>query len=89
MSTRAAWLARGLLRTERAFGDVSLEYRMVRLECCDGGYYWISPNGKRLYRGKLLLTADKAPQNFIDAMARSGRRRVKSGRCGVRGSGLQ
>ena len=73
-STRAAAVARGLLRTGQAIGVINLEYGMLRLQSRIGGNYWISRNGRRLHQGSTLCTAISAQPGFIDAMSRAGRR---------------
>jgi hypothetical protein len=72
-SARATFVARGLLRTERASGTPSIEYEMLRLDRRGGGYYWITFEGTQLYRGRSFFRADELQPKFIDAMERAGR----------------
>jgi len=74
-STRAGAIARGLLRTGHAIGIINLEYGMLRVQCCTGGNYWISRNGRRVYQGQTLRAVNSAQSEFIEAMSRAGRRR--------------
>ena len=77
-STRAAEIAKGLLRTGHAIGAINLEYGMLRLQCSIGGNLWISRNGRRIHQGKALCAAISAQPGFIDAMSRAGRRRQRA-----------
>ena len=70
---RANSIARGLLRTERAVGVISLEYDMLRLRCRSGGNYWIEIDGGRVFRGKTLFKSNELQTTFVDAMERAGR----------------
>ena len=73
ISQRASSIARGLLRTERAVGIISLEYGMLRLRWRRGGFYWIDLDGHRVRRGETLRKAEELQPKFIDAMERVGR----------------
>ena len=73
ISLRANSIARGLLRTERAVGVISVEYDMLRLRCRGGGNYWIEIDGGRVFRGKTFFKAEELQPKFIDAMERAGR----------------
>ena len=73
MSLRANSIARGLLRTERAVGIISVEYGTLRLTCRSGGFYWIMLEDTRVYRGKTFIKADELQPKFIEAMERAGR----------------
>jgi hypothetical protein len=73
ISVRATSIVRGLIKTERAAGIMSLEYGMLQLKCRSGGYYWITLDGGQVRRGKTLFKADELQPKFIDAMERAGR----------------
>jgi len=73
MSERAAAIARGLVRTERAAKGIGSDQGMLRLQCLSGGFYWISPDGSDVLRGSTLVAADELQAKFRDAMERAGR----------------
>ena len=70
-SPRAWAIAAGLVRTRRATkydvtdGYIRAEGRAQR--------YWITDNGARVLRGKIIATADVLQDGFVDAMARAGK----------------
>lgn len=72
MSLRATSIARGLLRTERAVGIISIEQGTLRLTCRSGGFYWIMLEDARVYRGKTFIKAHELQPKFIDTMERAG-----------------
>jgi hypothetical protein len=72
ISDRANMIARGLIRTKRAASIISVDHGMLRLSCRSGGYYWITLDGRRIVRGKVLFDADELQPKFSDAMARAG-----------------
>ena len=72
-SLRATSIARGLIRTERARGSVKSHRGMLRLECIDGGFYWISRDGGRVIRGRASFDAEEMQPKFTEAMERAGR----------------
>ena len=65
-------IAQGLIISGRARSP-QFDGGMLRLECLSGGFYWISFEGRRVLRGKLLLEADELQRRFIDDMERAGR----------------
>ena len=73
ISPGANSIARGLLRTERAVGIISLEHGMLRLKWRRGGFYWIDLDGHRVRRGETLGKSEDLQSKFIDAMERAGR----------------
>ena len=73
ISERATLIAKGLIVTKRAAGVISMDHGKMRLKCISGGYYWISPDGRRVLRGMLLSGADELQPKFIEAMERAGR----------------
>jgi hypothetical protein len=73
IAERAAAIARGLVRTERAAKGIRSDQGMLRLECLSGGFYWISFDGSGVLRGPTLREADELQAKFIDAMERAGR----------------
>ena len=73
ISERAAAIARGLVRTERAAKGIGSDQGMLRLECLSGGFYWISLDGSHILRGPTLMEADELQAKFRDAMERAGR----------------
>jgi hypothetical protein len=73
MSERAAAIARGLVRTGRAAKGIGPGQGMVRLQCLNGGFYWISLDGSEVLRGSTLMAADELQAKFRDAMERAGR----------------
>ena len=72
-SARAKAIAKGLINTERAAQGLQLKNGMLRLECLNGGYYWISLDGRQLHRGSAFLEAEELQSKFIEAMERAGR----------------
>ena len=68
---RATTIARGLIRTRRATSTMNLEQGMLRLGCRNGGYYWVSLDGRRVLRGKAVFEADELQPKFGDAMGRA------------------
>jgi hypothetical protein len=74
ISLRATSIARGLLRTERVVGIISLERGMLRLRCRGVANYWIEINGGQVFRGKTFLKADELRPKFTEAMEHAGRR---------------
>ena len=73
MSERATVIARGLVRTGRAAKGIRPGQDMVRLQCLNGGFYWISLDGSQVLRGSTLMAADELQAKFRDAMERAGR----------------
>jgi hypothetical protein len=73
ISPRAKAIAEGLIRTERAGRHGVIDQGTLKLECTKGGYYWISLDGSRVLRGKVIFEADELQPKFIDAMERAGR----------------
>ena len=73
ISERAAAIATGLVRTERAAKGIRSDQGMLRLECLSGGFYWISLDGFDVLRGSTLTAADEFQAKFRDAMERAGR----------------
>ncbi len=73
ISTRATMIARGLPVTKRAAGVITEDHGKLRLKCRLGGYYWISLDGRQVWRGKLFSTSDELQPTFADAMERAGR----------------
>jgi hypothetical protein len=71
--SRVRAIAEGLIRTKRAEHQGVLEDSLLRLKCRTGGYYWISLDGGRVFRGKKLFGADELQPKFIEAMERAGR----------------
>ena len=72
ISQRASTIARGLIRTRRAASIINVDHGMLRLGCRTGGWYWVSADGRRVLRGKVLFEADELQPKFADAMARAG-----------------
>jgi hypothetical protein len=72
ISERAHKVARGLIRTRRAASIIKVDQGMLRLGCRNGGYYWLSLDGRRVLRGKALSEADELQPNFAAAMERAG-----------------
>ena len=73
ISPRATTIARGLIATRRAAGIIAMDNGTLRIRCRAGGYYWISLDGRRVLRGKMLFEADELQPKFSDAMERAGR----------------
>ena len=73
ISERAAAIATGLVRTERAAKGIRSDQGMLRLECLSGGFYWISLDGVGDLRGSALPAADELQAKFHDTMERAGR----------------
>ena len=73
LSGRATTIARGLLVTKRAVGVVTEDHGKLRLKSRNGGYYWISLDGRQMWRGKVFSTSDELQPTFADAMERAGR----------------
>ena len=73
LSARARAIAEGLIRTKRAHYHGVFDQGMLRLACRKGGYYWISLDGSRVLRGKMLFEAEELQPKFIEAMERAGR----------------
>ena len=46
---------------------------MLRLGCRNGGSYWVTLDGRRVFRGKALFEAAELQPKFGDAMERAGR----------------
>lgn len=72
MSARATMIARGLLVTKRAVGVITEDHGKLRLKCRLGGYYWISLDGRQMWRGQVFSTSDELQATFADAMERAG-----------------
>ena len=72
MSARATMIARGLLVTKRAVGLITEDHGKLRLKCRLGGYYWISLDGRKIWRGHVFSTSDELQATFADAMERAG-----------------
>ena len=70
---RARVIAEGLFRTKRAGRHGVVDRGMVKLERTKGGFYWISLDGSRVFRGVQPFNADELQPKFIDAMERAGR----------------
>lgn len=73
ISARATMIARGLLVTKRAVGVITEDHGKLRLKCRTGGHYWVSLNGRQMWRGKIFATSDELQPTFADAMERAGR----------------
>ena len=73
LSARARAIAEGLIRAKRAGRHGVIDRGMLKLECTKGGYYWISLDGSRVVRGKVIFEAEELQPKFIDAMERAGR----------------
>ncbi len=73
LSARATIIARGLLVTKRASGVITQDHGKLRLKCRSEGYYWISFDGRQVWRGKVFSTSDELQPTFVDAMERAGR----------------
>jgi hypothetical protein len=73
-SQRAWAIAAGLVRTRRAAKYEPTE-GFIRAEGVGATRYWISDDGARLLRGKIVASADELQPGFIEAMARAGRER--------------
>ncbi len=72
LSARATMIARGLLVTKRASGVLTEDHGKLRLKCRSEGYYWISLDGRQVWRRKLFSTSDELQPTFADAMERAG-----------------
>ena len=72
ISARARTIARGLITTKRAAGIISMDHGMLRIRYRTSGYYWISLDGRRVLRGKVIFGADELQPKFGDAMERAG-----------------
>jgi len=72
LSQRAKVIARGLIRTGRANRGGQPDHGLIRFECPNGGFYWISLDGARLLRGTTLWDADELQPKFCAAMERAG-----------------
>ena len=73
ISERAAAIAQGLVNTGRAKCPQP-DKGMLRLECLDGGFYWISSSGDQVLRGSSQSEADELRRKIIDDMERAGTR---------------
>jgi len=59
--------------TKRAVGVITEDHGKLRLKCRLGGHYWISLDGRQVWRGQVFSTSDQLQPTFIDAMERAGR----------------
>ena len=73
ISARATMIARGLIVTKRGVGVIAEDHGKLRLKCRTEGYYWISLDGRQVWRGKVFSTSDELQPTFADAMERAGR----------------
>lgn len=73
ISARATMVARGLIVTKRASGIITKDRGKLRLKCRIGGYYWVSLDGRQVWRGRLFSSSDELQPTFVDAMERAGR----------------
>jgi len=72
ISSRAAAIVKGLVRTKRAAKGVTADQGTLRIVCLKGGYYWVSLDGSRVLRGSELFAAEELQPKFIDAIERAG-----------------
>jgi hypothetical protein len=73
--SRRAWaIAVGLVRTGRAAKYEATE-GFIRAEGVGPTRYWISDDGARLLRGRIVASADELQDGFVEAMARAGKER--------------